>query len=292
MGLFESVQLELFEFLGIPKNANNKKANKGSTFKNPQNQGPPSHWNYEIDRKAYKRGLSFRVLNNGILKILAPKSLSEDEIFSEVLRHTDWVEVQIKKSKDVKARFPQKKWRSGEKLPVFGKDKTLNIQMTATKKPQVVFLDNEIDFFVPYDWQKLNQKTQEEKMAKAFKKAFKEKFSYELSKQVDYWSKMMGLYPKDLKFKDTKTQWGSCTSMGTVCLNWKIGVFDKEISDYVIVHELSHLKHQNHSRQFWSLVEEYTPNRKAIMKKLNHQGYKVDFLSKKSELYVSNPVLT
>jgi hypothetical protein len=68
--------------------------------------------------------------------------------------------------------------------------------------------------------------------------------------------------------KNHKSRWGSCSSKGNLNFNYKIVLLPPEIADYIIVHELCHLKQFNHSPQFWSLVAETVPNHKVLRQKL------------------------
>lgn len=90
---------------------------------------------------------------------------------------------------------------------------------------------------------------------------------------VNYWSAKMGLSPKSVKITSAKTRFGSCSSRGSICFSCFLMLYPNDAIEYVIVHELAHLKHLNHSAAFYRLVEHYLPDyqrRAAILKGNTH----------------------
>lgn len=85
-----------------------------------------------------------------------------------------------------------------------------------------------------------------------------------LPKRVAHYSAMMGLLPSELRFRRMKSQWGNCNSKRVVTFNTLLMQLSPECIDYVVVHELAHLRHMNHSRAFHALVERHCPDSKAI----------------------------
>ena len=84
-----------------------------------------------------------------------------------------------------------------------------------------------------------------------------------LPERVDYWSRRMGLYPTQIRITSARRRFGSCSSQGHVCFSWRLMQYPMEAIDYVVVHELAHLKHMNHSPAFHALVARYLPDHKA-----------------------------
>lgn len=70
---------------------------------------------------------------------------------------------------------------------------------------------------------------------------------------------IMGLTVPVLRFRETKSRWGSCSATGIITLNWRLIQAPTAVMRYVIIHELSHRVHLNHSPRFWQLVEKYDP---------------------------------
>ena len=72
----------------------------------------------------------------------------------------------------------------------------------------------------------------------------------------------MSLYPSNLKFRNNKGRWGSCSYKNSISLNINLMKFPLSVIEYVIIHELAHIKHKNHSKFFWDLVEVFCPKYK------------------------------
>ena len=86
-------------------------------------------------------------------------------------------------------------------------------------------------------------------------------------------SPLVGAYPKKVTLKDQRSRWGSCSIRGNINLNWRLIMAPQEVIDYVIIHELCHMHHMDHSRAFWHLVGKYAPNYKLAKKWLKLHGH-------------------
>jgi len=106
------------------------------------------------------------------------------------------------------------------------------------------------------------------KVLKAYDNFYKELAQEYLSSRLEYFASIMQLNYSEVKFKKLKSRWGSCSSHRVITLNTRLMLIEKELIDYVIVHELSHLVHMNHSKEFHNHVESYLTDSKAIRAKL------------------------
>lgn len=84
----------------------------------------------------------------------------------------------------------------------------------------------------------------------------------QINDRVAYWSAEMGIYPKRVAIRDQRSRWGSASTLGNLNFNWRITHMPSEVFDYVVIHELAHLREMNHSADFWQLVAEYSPGYK------------------------------
>ena len=90
----------------------------------------------------------------------------------------------------------------------------------------------------------------------------------------------VGLSYRHARVGNQKTRWGSCSSRQVISLNWRILLLDYSVGDYVLFHELAHLKHMNHSSQFWKLLQEWVPDARMLDVKLSSQGKELMLLGR------------
>ncbi|MDX1351848.1 MAG: M48 family metallopeptidase [Thiomicrorhabdus sp.] len=105
-------------------------------------------------------------------------------------------------------------------------------------------------------------------------------YQYLLPK-LDFYAELMGVQYQSLTVKGYKSRWGSCYSDGRIQFNWRLMQAPEWVIDYVVVHELAHLVHANHSQAFWNLVEQHYPKTKQAKKVLKTHGRQwIEFLQK------------
>ncbi len=83
---------------------------------------------------------------------------------------------------------------------------------------------------------------------------------------VKKYSTTMNLYPSKISFRFKRTSWGSCTSKNHIIFNYYLLDCPRDVIEYVVVHELSHIKHKHHKKEFWEFVEKYFPDYKNAEK--------------------------
>lgn len=109
----------------------------------------------------------------------------------------------------------------------------------------------------------------------ALKKRYKDAARDYIPKRVAYFQTMTGGNYTRITIRDQKTRWGSCSSNGTLSFNWRLMLAPPAILDYVVVHELCHLTHMNHSSAFWATVESVYPDYRTARKWLKEHGHEL-----------------
>ena len=105
---------------------------------------------------------------------------------------------------------------------------------------------------------------------------YKQQAEQFLNSRTTWFANKIGLTPKSITVKTYKARWGSCTNKAEIQYNWKLIQAPPDIIDYVIIHELCHIQHHNHSPTFWQLVEKHYPDFKLARTWLKNNGHKFE----------------
>ena len=97
-------------------------------------------------------------------------------------------------------------------------------------------------------------------MHRRIKDFIKKKAKDEFYKRSKKYAKKLGEEINDITIKDTKSRWGSCSTRGCINYNWRIAMAPADVIEYLVCHEVSHLKHPDHSAAFWQTVRFLCPN--------------------------------
>ena len=219
-------------------------------------------FDYEIVRSDRKT-LSIEVHHQKV-KVRAPKKAPDDWIESFVYQKAKWIARKlVEQAEKNESRI---KLQTGEEVTFMGQQRVLELTQGANK---IQLSDNELVI--------RTKELTHESMAKQLDRWLLNQAKELLPQKVQSWAEVMGLQKKltGVRFRKTKTQWGHCTRQGIVQLNQLILLTPMFVIDYLIIHELSHLKHLNHSKRFWTLVEKYCPDYQQAEVWLKQHGHSV-----------------
>ncbi len=235
----------------------------------------------EVRRRAFARRLGVSVYPNGRGRVSANKTLSQREILKFLESNREWLEKSLAHSQELQALYPPKYFRSGESYPYLGGDYKLRIVLG--KSVGLRFEGQEIVFSSPIAEENFTDELRA-RYFKAFKKSYRKVASSIMSERLRFYSQKMQLFPSGVQFRGQKTIWGSCSPENKISLNYKLIVAPIQVVDYVLIHELAHIKHKDHSKAFWALVEKHTDYRHYSRDWLREHQFKSDFLGSGSEL--------
>ncbi len=206
--------------------------------------------------RSNRRTISLEVRPGGEVIVRAPQQVSEQDIRFFIQRHTDWLNRKLAQS----ALPAQREFRSGERFLYQGQSFPLRI--TVRQKPDLVFVAG--TFFLT---------TRALPRAEQVFLAWYRKQARLLFKEyLDDESRRMGLRYAALRLSSAQTRWGSCAQSGSINLNWRLILAPPAVVRYVVIHELAHLQHRNHSPDFWRMVEKWCPDWKTQRKWLREHG--------------------
>lgn len=145
--------------------------------------------------------------------------------------------------------------------------KNKKLFVKAHKKVPISYIENLLKSKENWIMKKLNEETLKTQKEKLYTDSEFEKIVLEY---INKYSKLLDVHLNKIRIKQIKYAWGSCTSNKNITINYELIKYEEDVIEYVIVHELCHLKYMNHSKSFWKLVEKYIPNYKELRKKLKN----------------------
>jgi predicted metal-dependent hydrolase len=240
------------------------------------------NWPVELHRKPFRRSVSVSLYPNRAIKVLAPKLLPNKAVMGFLLERKDWIEKNMQKFQDLHGKHINKALKNNEHFPMRGSELKFRAVITLNKRAFVSATETEILYHIPRnDWSAEVLYQEHPAALKELRNFYKREAIRYLNLRMEHWSSELNLKPLQVKFREQKSRWGSCSSRGIINLNWRLICFSEPVIDYVIVHELSHMRHMNHSKSFWSEVEKYIPDYKIQVKELKEKQLLCEFLSGK-----------
>lgn len=119
----------------------------------------------------------------------------------------------------------------------------------------------------------------EYKRLAVFEKRYRDKARNTITARVNHYIGLTGQTYSSITIRDQKSRWGSCSSRKTLSFNYRLIFAPPQVLDYVVIHEICHLTHMNHSKDFWGLVAEIMPDYKVHKKWLQDHGQELNLLS-------------
>lgn len=196
--------------------------------------------------KSRRRSLVLEIINKGDIVVKAPYIISGSRIKSFLQSRSGWISSRLRQIDKSIKEYPL---TPGSKIPFKGKD---------------------IELFI------LDSKD----IKKELKDWYKTRAREEITTLVNRYSKLLKVNVNRIYIREQKTRWGSCSSKGNLSFNWKIILTRPELINYLVIHEMCHMIHMNHSKEYWKLVSVYDRDYRRHRKELNESGYYLSYFLK------------
>ena len=218
--------------------------------------------------RSKRKTMSMSVNKDGSVTVKAPLLFpTEHEIFRFAEQKIDWIMKQRDRQQEREDMRLVRRFENDYSFPYLGEECLLEMQHA--RKTDIAYESGKIVIKTPFyeslerDYESDENKKAIEKLQGHLKKWYKKQAYAYISKRVEYYQSIVGVTVTDVSIKNRKSQWGSCDSNGSLTFSWRLVMARPEAIDYVVIHELCHRKHMDHSRDFWNQVQKYMPDFKT-----------------------------
>jgi predicted metal-dependent hydrolase len=200
------------------------------------------------------------------LQVRVPDHVGDDRVAAFLKRKRPWIRSKVA---EIQLLPPQrtKELVSGESFPYLGRHYRLKIQE-----------GHQVGVCLSGGYLKATVRTSEQgeqreaRIQQYLQNWYRARALERLQEKVNRYAQQVGVSPAGVSVRNFRSRWGSCNKQGQVVFNWNIIKAPHAITDYVVVHELCHLIHPNHSKDFWQVVGRHDPDYTEHRKWLRHQG--------------------
>jgi len=229
---------------------------------------------YEIRRTPNRSSISVSVHPDGAVTVDAPMRTRKKHIAEAVQARQVWILNQQEHFRRL-MRTGTKRFVSGESFLYLGRQyKLLVLGVKSDEPPNVRLFRGQIEVRI--------QTAADQESQVAFTRSilidwYREKALRRLESLTTRYARNLGVEAESVRVREMKRRWGSAGQSGKVAYNWKIILAPKRLLEYVVAHEVCHLKHDDHSREFWRLLERAMPDYERRRLELAVNGPKYDF---------------
>jgi hypothetical protein len=207
-----------------------------------------------------KRSNSYLCVKDGVVTVRLPLNGTQRSAEQLILSHKDWLCQKLRQSQE-KSRLPQN-FAQGESFSLLGKRRRLCVaESPSYRAPELT--DDTLTVYV-------SPTMTDEDLKRLFLRYVSEICERCVKAAFERYSPILGLAPRKVTIKKMTSRWGSCSSNGNIAINSDVVCFEQACIDYVVIHELCHLKHMNHGEDFWRLVSTCCPDYKAMRERMKH----------------------
>jgi len=222
---------------------------------------------YEIRRSPRRKKTVQISVDGGGVRVASPIETGDADLQAIVRKRAAWI---LSHSSDAMLEAAPKRFVSGETLPYLGRNVMMIVKPADVPRPVLHFDHWRFRLDVPND---LGSDDRTEALRKAVITWYRERAGERLQSVVSRWWAQLGQGEmSQVLIRDQRQRWGSCSSDGTLRFNWRAMMLKPALIEYVVVHELAHLTHQNHAKDFWNLLSSVMPDAQQRRRDLREAG--------------------
>ncbi|HEY8892903.1 MAG TPA: SprT family zinc-dependent metalloprotease [Clostridium sp.] len=204
-----------------------------------------------------------------IITVTAPIGTSEERVVEKVKCKANWIIQQIYAYKHMHYVHINREFVNGESFMYLGRNYSLQIELDLNiKNTKVKLFRGKFIVTAP--------NKNEEDIRKAMEVWYRGRAKEMIGLKVKYYQRFFNIVPTVVKVKEQKKRWASCTSKNELLFNWRCIMAKANALDYIIVHEMCHMYHKNHSKEFWELVASVMPDYEIRKEWLKNYGVRMD----------------
>jgi hypothetical protein len=216
-----------------------------------------------------RKTLTIEIEAPNSITVIAPHGKSEDEILKTVKGKSKWIVQKLFEIKEMEYRKRNWEYVNGESFIYMGRNYSLQIVVDETvRMPEAKLTRGKFVVSV--------QNKDFDQIRLALENWYKDKAKEKIKERVDYYQSHFDHKPKRVVIKDQQKRWGSCTKDHQLLFNWKCVMAPSPVLDYIVVHEMCHMVHMNHSNEFWHLLKRILPDYEQRKSWLRDNGIKYD----------------
>lgn len=215
-----------------------------------------------------RRTVRLRVAAPDLIEVAAPLGFSRAEVEGLLRTKEAWITKQLARLAEVAASPLNTAAEAGAQLLYLGRPRKLTILTGTTGRAEVRLEDDRLFVGLP-PLPEPDRTVALDNILRAWYIAAARRL---LAVRTAHWAEVLGVRPQRIFIREQKSRWGSCSSRGNVSYNWRVVMAPPEVLDYLVVHELCHLKAPNHSPAFWALVAAADPAYKEHRRWLRRHG--------------------
>ena len=222
--------------------------------------------------KTRRKTIGITIDSNGEVKVSVPLHISEKQIRETVQKKADWIIKKVNEVIERNSNLIRRQFIGGEIFLYLGNEYILEILEKDLCEVEVFIQEDTVTVYISKG---LSEESRHQVIKEALIEWYRQRFAEIVKERIEKYSYQLKVTPCKVVIKDQKTRWGSCSIRENINLNWRLIMAPLHVIDYVIVHELCHLKIMNHSKDFWNLVESILPNYAESRKWLKVNGHRL-----------------